>query len=80
MYICLCKGISDQAVRAAVRDGCSSLHELRRELGVASQCARCARDARDLLRETVAEAAREADNSARQLATPQPELFRPLPA
>ena len=53
MYLCLCKGITDGAVREAARAGCGSLHDLRRELGVASQCARCARDARDILREVL---------------------------
>ena len=53
MYICLCKGITDRAVREAAREGCGSLHDLRRELGVASQCARCAREAREILREAL---------------------------
>ena len=51
MYVCLCKGITDTRIRAAVAGGCTSLHDVRRELGVASQCAKCAREARDIIRD-----------------------------
>ena len=41
MYVCLCKGITDTQIRAAVEDGASSLREVRTTLGVASQCGKC---------------------------------------
>ncbi|ASK33511.1 (2Fe-2S)-binding protein [Alcanivorax sp. N3-2A] len=52
MYVCLCNGITDSHIREAAENGCESLRDLRRELGVGSQCAKCARHARQVLRET----------------------------
>lgn len=73
MYVCLCKGITDHQIRAAAEQGCQSLHDLRRELGVASQCAKCARDARDVLR--------ECDMAAPAAGEPLiPGIFTPQPA
>jgi bacterioferritin-associated ferredoxin len=55
MYVCLCKGITDTQIRAAVEDGASSLREVRRSLGVASQCGKCGIVTREILRETLAD-------------------------
>ncbi len=52
MYVCICKGITDNHIREAVDSGCDSLRDLRRELGVGRQCAKCARHARQVLRDT----------------------------
>ncbi|KAF0804665.1 MULTISPECIES: bacterioferritin-associated ferredoxin [Alcanivoracaceae] len=52
MYVCLCNGITDGHIREAAMNGCDSLRDLRRELGVGSQCAKCARHARQVLRDT----------------------------
>ena len=41
MYVCICKGITDTQIRAAVEDGASSVHDVRNALGVASQCGQC---------------------------------------
>ena len=53
MYVCLCKGITDTQIRAAVRDGASSMQELRNTLGVASQCGPCGILARDIVRDSL---------------------------
>ncbi|MCZ6829230.1 MAG: bacterioferritin-associated ferredoxin [Gammaproteobacteria bacterium] len=53
MYVCLCKGITDAQIRAAVEDGASSLRELRTTLGVASQCGKCGILTREIVRETL---------------------------
>jgi len=52
MYVCLCKGITDTQIRAAVQDGASSMREVNRTLGVASQCGKCGILTREILRET----------------------------
>jgi bacterioferritin-associated ferredoxin len=53
MYVCLCKGITDTQIRAAVEDGASSLREVRTTLGVASQCGKCGILTREIVRETL---------------------------
>lgn len=53
MYVCLCKGITDTQIRAAVEDGASSLREVRSTLGVASQCGKCGILTREIVRETL---------------------------
>lgn len=55
MYVCICKGITDTQIKAAVDDGCSSMRELRAELGVATNCCKCVRHARQVLGEQLAE-------------------------
>ena len=55
MYVCICKGITDTRIRAAAAGGCETLRDLRAELGVGSQCAKCARQAREILREARAD-------------------------
>ena len=57
MYVCLCKGITDTQIRAAVEDGASSLRDVRSTLGVASQCGKCGILTREILREALDEAA-----------------------
>ncbi len=53
MYVCLCKGITDTQIRAAVEDGASSLRDVRTTLGVASQCGKCGILTREIVRETL---------------------------
>ena len=42
MYVCLCKGITDGQIRAAVQDGAANLQQVSHRLGVARQCGKCA--------------------------------------
>lgn len=51
MYVCLCEGVTDRQIREAVQDGASSMRKLRQQLGVASNCGRCACHAKQLLDE-----------------------------
>ncbi|MFO1385266.1 MAG: bacterioferritin-associated ferredoxin [Chitinivorax sp.] len=53
MYVCLCHAVTDRQIRDAVVNGCDSMRDLRNELGVATQCGRCACHARDLLNHTL---------------------------
>jgi bacterioferritin-associated ferredoxin len=53
MYVCICKGITDTQIRAAVQDGASSLRDVRNSLGVASQCGKCGILTRDILRQSL---------------------------
>jgi bacterioferritin-associated ferredoxin len=54
MYVCLCKGITCGAIRSAVTEqGAASLRDLSRNLGVATQCGKCANSARQVLSEAL---------------------------
>ncbi|MDY6842310.1 MAG: bacterioferritin-associated ferredoxin [Pseudomonadota bacterium] len=52
MYVCLCHGVTDREIREAAENGVSSMHQLGQELGVGTQCGRCACTAREILRES----------------------------
>jgi bacterioferritin-associated ferredoxin len=51
MYVCVCQAVTERQVREAVAQGVSSMRGLREELGVASECGRCARCAHGILKE-----------------------------
>lgn len=51
MYVCICQGVTDRQIREAVEDGASTMRHLRKELGVAACCGRCAPHAKALLDE-----------------------------
>ncbi|SEL02504.1 bacterioferritin-associated ferredoxin [Atopomonas hussainii] len=55
MYVCLCEGVTDTQLRNAVADGCNSYKEVRLKTGVASQCGRCACQAKQVVRDALAE-------------------------
>ena len=42
MIVCVCRRVSDHQIRQAAADGAHSLECLQFELGVATQCGRCA--------------------------------------
>ncbi|MFL6665345.1 MAG: bacterioferritin-associated ferredoxin [Rhizobacter sp.] len=42
MIVCVCRRISDHQIRQAAADGAVSLECLQFDLGVATQCGRCA--------------------------------------
>ena len=49
MIVCVCRRVSDHQIRQAAADGVTTLDELQMELGVATQCGRCAECACDVL-------------------------------
>lgn len=51
MYVCVCQAVTERQVREAVNQGISSMRGLREQLGVASECGRCARCAHGILKE-----------------------------
>ena len=59
MYVCLCKGVTDTQIRAAVDDGATSLRDVRNSLGVASQCGKCGILTRQILRESLVDSNQE---------------------
>jgi bacterioferritin-associated ferredoxin len=56
MYVCLCKAVTCSAIRSAVDEqGIDNLRDLSRNLGVATQCGKCAHSARQVLNEVLGE-------------------------
>ena len=53
MYVCNCKGVTDQDIRNAAYDGATNLRALRKCTGAASQCGKCASHAKAVLKETL---------------------------
>lgn len=49
MYVCICKGITEQQIKTCAEQGASSLRDLYRELAVGSQCGKCVSAARQVL-------------------------------
>ncbi|MCM8612955.1 (2Fe-2S)-binding protein [Accumulibacter sp.] len=50
MYVCVCMAVTEQQIHEAARRGARTLHDLRRDLGVASECGSCATFARECLK------------------------------
>ncbi|MCO7227197.1 (2Fe-2S)-binding protein [Pleionea sp. CnH1-48] len=54
MYVCLCRGVTDSQIKTAVSEGrAGCMRSLNQELGVASQCGKCGKEARSLLKQTL---------------------------
>jgi len=51
MYVCLCHGITDHQIRAAVAEGASSLRKVCAQLPVGNGCGRCVQTAQEIIRE-----------------------------
>ena len=51
MIVCVCRGVSERAIREAVNSGATCMDTLGMELGVGTQCGRCGDCARAILRD-----------------------------
>jgi bacterioferritin-associated ferredoxin len=49
MIVCICKAVSDRHIKAAVKNGASSMRDLTRDLGVGTCCGKCVPEARATL-------------------------------
>lgn len=49
MYVCLCKGITENQIRQAAADGATTLGQVRQTLGVSTECGKCRCEARNIL-------------------------------
>lgn len=54
MYICLCHGITESAIRAAANGGARTFRQLSFMTGCGTQCGSCAEQAKTLLEECLA--------------------------
>ena len=55
MYICICKGVTDTAIREAVCHGAKRMKDLKACLGVSTQCGICAAYAQEVLEQELLE-------------------------
>jgi bacterioferritin-associated ferredoxin len=51
MYVCICRQVTCGQIRAAASEGVDSVRVLKEQLGVASECGKCAGCARGVLEE-----------------------------
>jgi bacterioferritin-associated ferredoxin len=49
MYVCLCNGVTSQAVIAAVAAGASTSNEVAKACGAGAECGRCRRSVRAII-------------------------------
>lgn len=49
MIVCVCKAVSDRQIKAAVKNGASSVRDLARGLGVGTCCGKCLPEAQRTL-------------------------------
>lgn len=50
MYVCICNGISDRTVRAAVAAGCRSVAQVYKAVGERPQCGKCVHQIKAMVR------------------------------
>ena len=53
MYVCLCKSVTDGQIREAVANGATQFGQVRKDLGLASQCGKCGILAREIFTESI---------------------------
>jgi len=49
MYVCICRSVTDTAIRRAIDDGAFTVDELGRKTGAGTQCGSCVPLAREIL-------------------------------
>ena len=64
MYICICNGITDRAIRECAKAGGCSMSDLECSLGVGASCGRCRDAAAEILQGTRPAPARVAELQA----------------
>lgn len=53
MYICICKGVTESAIREAIYQGADRMRDLKTCLGVTEQCGICACHTKQVLDQTL---------------------------
>ncbi|MCJ8146102.1 bacterioferritin-associated ferredoxin [Acinetobacter sp. A3.8] len=57
MYVCLCRGITDQDIKNAMQNGAESIRDVREMLDLGTCCGRCVPEAKAIISEELAEIA-----------------------
>ena len=54
MFVCMCYGITDKQIKAAVQsDGIGNIRELKQLMALGSQCGKCVQMAQEIIDETI---------------------------
>jgi bacterioferritin-associated ferredoxin len=54
MYVCICLGITDKAIKQAVlKDGVGNIRQLKQKLGAGTQCGKCVQMAQVIIDNTI---------------------------
>jgi len=54
MYVCICKGITDQQIKdLVIEQGVGSMRELKKHLTLGSQCGTCVKSAQNIIDDTI---------------------------
>jgi bacterioferritin-associated ferredoxin len=53
MYVCLCNGVTDRAVRAQAEHECKTVSAIYRSLGIKPKCGKCVPQMVQLMRQVV---------------------------
>lgn len=53
MYVCICKGVTENVIREAVTQGAERMRDLKDRLGVTEQCGICACHAKQTLEQAL---------------------------
>lgn len=61
MYVCVCKGVTEKALREAIDQGADRMRDLKACLGVTEQCGICACHVKQILDQSLAQKPRVQD-------------------
>lgn len=53
MYVCICKGVTENAIRDAVDQGAARMRDLKACFGITTQCGTCACHAKQVLEQAL---------------------------
>ncbi len=53
MYICICNQVTDSQLREEIERGSETVHQLRENLGVTSQCGKCSTCVKKCIKEHI---------------------------
>lgn len=79
MYICVCRAVTDRQIHEAALKGAHTLRDLRRLLGVTSECGHCAAYALQCLQEATA-TQRKPDHQGTDATQLNPRRRKSIPA
>lgn len=57
MYVCLCRGITDQDIKDAMQNGAQNYRDVRDMLDLGTCCGRCAPEAKSIISDELAQIA-----------------------